>query len=251
VNSQLSLLSDLEFTMLRRLRNLEGWTIYGGDRQDIGTVDDFYLDDEHWTVRYLVANIGRWGALQETLVPASAIDRINADESRIVVGLTRGQIEHLPSADTRRPIARRYDREYASQFGYPTFWPSSGPSGTAASPTLAQRAAAIAARVAPADEEEAHLRSVHELTGYHIHALDGESGSLEDFFADETWAIRYFTVHTGHWPAGRTVLLSPDKIQSIEWEHQLIRVDLLQDEIKQSPRYRPSMQIESGIEDCL
>jgi hypothetical protein len=224
--------------MLRTLRNLEGWTIYGSDRQDIGTVDDFYLDDEHWTVRYLVANIGRWGALQETLVPPLAIDRVNPHEARIEVGLTRGEVEHLPGADTRRPIARRYDREYSSQFGYPTFWPGIRPSDTAAPPTLAQQAAAIAARVAPADEEEAHLRSVHELTGYRIHALDGNSGHLEDFFADETWRIRYFTVHTGHWPGGRTVLLSPERIRSIEWEHQLVHVDLLRDDIKQSPRYR-------------
>ena len=101
-----------------------------------------------------------------------------------------------------------------------------------------KEAAAIAARVAPADEEEAHLRSVHELTGYRIHALDGDSGHLEDFFADETWVIRYFTVHTGHWPGGRTVLLSPERIRSIEWEHQLVHVDLLRDDIKQSPRYR-------------
>lgn len=236
--------------MLRTLRNLEGWTIYGSDRQDIGTVDDFYLDDEHWTVRYLVANIGRWGALQETLIPPEAIDRTNRGDPRIVVGLTREQIEHLPSADTRRPIARRYEREYSSQFGYPTLWPSAASSDTA-SLTLAEQAAAIAARVAPADEEEAHLRSVHELTGYHIHGLDGESGYLEDFLADETWMIRYFTVHTGHWPSGRTVLLSPERIRGIEWDHQLIRVDLLRDEIKQSPRYRPRMPIDSGIEDCL
>jgi hypothetical protein len=227
--------------MLRKLRNLEGWTIYGSDRQDIGTVDDFYLDDEHWTVRYLVANVGRWGALQETLVPPKAIDQISSNDARIVVGLTRGEVEHLPSADTRRPIARRYDRERSSHFGYPTFWPSGESPEAASSPTLAQQAEAIAARVAPADDEEAHLRSVHELAGYHIHALDGDCGVLEDFFADEAWVVRYLAVHTGHWPTGRTVLLSPDKILDVEWEHQQVNVDLTRDDIKESPRYRPGM----------
>lgn len=237
--------------MLRKLRNLEGWTIYGRDRQDIGTVDDFYLDDEHWTVRYLVANVGRWGAFQETLVPPKAIDQISSDDARIVVGLTRGEAEHLPSAETRRPIARRYEREYSSQFGYPTFWPSGESSDGPSAPSLTQQAEAMAARVAPADEEEAHLRSVHELAGYHIHALDGDCGVLEDFFADETWVVRYLTVHTGHWPTGRTVLLSPDKILSVDWEHQQVHVDLTRDDIKQSPKYRSGMQIDSRIEDCL
>ena len=234
--------------MLRRLRNLEGWTIYGNDREDIGTVEDFYLDDEHWRVQYLVANIGRWGALHEALVPPRAIDQFNPSEAEIVVGLTRGQMEHLPSAETRRPIARRYEREYSSQFGYPTFWPSGEDTPQ---PSLAEQAEALAARVAPSDDEEAHLRSVHELAGYHVHALDGDCGVLEDFFADEAWAVRYLTVHTGHWPTGRSVLVSPDRILSIDWEHQTVHVDLTRDDIKQSPRYRSGMQIESGIEDCL
>jgi len=223
--------------MLRRLRNLEGWTIDGTDRQDVGIVDDIYLDDEHWTVRYVVANVGRWGALHEALVSPDVIARLSQGETTIVVGLTRDQIEHLPGADTRRPIARRYDREYSGQFGYPAFWPG-GESKEAASLTLAEQAAATAARVAPADEEEAHLRSVHELTGYHVHALDGDCGVVEDFFADEMWAVRYLTVHTGRWPTGRTVLLSPEKVLSIEWEHQQVNVDLTRDDIKQSPRYR-------------
>jgi hypothetical protein len=136
-------------------------------------------------------------------------------------------------------MARRYDREYSGQFGYPTFWPRGEYAKEGPSPTLAEQAAAIAARVAPADNEEAHLRSVHELTGYRVHALDGDCGVIEDFFADEMWAVRYLTVHTGHWPSGRTVLLSPETVLSIEWEHQQVNVDLTRDDINQSPRYRP------------
>ncbi len=245
---QQRVLWDLELIMLRRLRNLEGRTIYGSDREDIGTVEDFYLEDEHWNVRYLVANIGRWGALRETLVPPKAIDRCNPDEARILVGLTRGEIEHLPGADTRQPVARRYEREYSSQFGYPTFWPSGDDTPQA---SLVEQAEALSARLAPADEEEAHLRSVHELVGYHIHALDGECGVLDEFFADEAWAVRYLAVHTGHWPTGRRVLISPDRIRSIDCEHQKVHVDLTRDDIEHSPRYRSGRQIESRIEDCL
>lgn len=42
-----------------------------------------------------------------------------------------------------------------------------------------------------AASNDAHLRSVHEVIGYHINATDGEIGHLEDFlFDDETWEIR-------------------------------------------------------------
>lgn len=227
--------------MLRGLRNLRGWTIDGSDRRDAGIVEDFYLDDNQWRIRYLVVNVGRWGALQEILISPRAVNRIDPAETRFAASLTRAQIEQAPGADTRRPMARRYEREYASHFGYPTFWPSTGKVGEAR-PTLAQQAAELAARVAPADDEEAHLRSAQELIGYRVQAIDGESGHLEDFFADEAWVVRYFTVHTGHW-LGRTVLLPCEKIRSIDWAHQLVHVDLLRDDIGRSPAYHSGMTL--------
>jgi len=49
-----------------------------------------------------------------------------------------------------------------------------------------------------------HLRSSHEVTGYHIQAKDGELGHVEDFIIDdETWAIRYLIVNTSNWWAGK------------------------------------------------
>ena len=229
--------------MLRGLRNLRGWTIDGRDCRDIGTIDDFYIDDRQWTVRYLVVNVGRWGALQETLVLPASIDRVDPAQRRIVTHLTRAKIEQAPAVDTRRPVARRYEREYSSHFGYPTFWPSTG-DASETTPTLVEQAAEVAARVAPADEEEAHLRSVQELIGYRIQAIDGESGQLEDFFADEAWTVRNFTVHTGHWFGGQTVLLSPETIRKVEWEHQLVHVGLRRDDIKGSPAYHSGMALD-------
>ena len=42
-----------------------------------------------------------------------------------------------------------------------------------------------------------HLRSSHAVTGYHLQALDGEIGHVEDFVIDdETWAIHYLVVGT-------------------------------------------------------
>jgi hypothetical protein len=34
---------------------------------------------------------------------------------------------------------------------------------------------------APAYREDPHLRSTRQVTGYHIHATDGEIGDVEDF----------------------------------------------------------------------
>jgi sporulation protein YlmC with PRC-barrel domain len=46
--------------MLRRLRDLEHWTVLSSDGHDLGTIQDFYFDDERWTIRYVVVKTGRW-----------------------------------------------------------------------------------------------------------------------------------------------------------------------------------------------
>jgi hypothetical protein len=40
-------------------KDLRGYTIQAADG-GIGKVDDFYFDDQTWTVRYLVAETGKW-----------------------------------------------------------------------------------------------------------------------------------------------------------------------------------------------
>jgi hypothetical protein len=44
--------------MLSKVKTLEGYTLDGLDGE-IGRVKEFYLDDRHWTIRYLVADNAR------------------------------------------------------------------------------------------------------------------------------------------------------------------------------------------------
>jgi uncharacterized protein YrrD len=53
------------------------------------------------------------------------------------------------------------------------------------------------------------LRTVQSLTGNKVHAVDGDLGTVEEFyFDDHTWTIRYMVVNTGNWLSGRKVLIS-------------------------------------------
>jgi hypothetical protein len=53
-------------------------------------------------------------------------------------------------------------------------------------------------------------RSVKQLYGDKIGALDGEIGHVKDFyFDDQNWKVRYVVVDTGSWLTGRQVLISP------------------------------------------
>jgi len=45
--------------MLSKVKTLEGYKLNSLDGE-IGEVEEFYFDDQHWTIRYLVANTGTW-----------------------------------------------------------------------------------------------------------------------------------------------------------------------------------------------
>jgi sporulation protein YlmC with PRC-barrel domain len=60
-------------------------------------------------------------------------------------------------------------------------------------------------RIHPGEKAwDPHLRSTHDVSGYHIQATDGEIGHVEDFIIDdETWAIRYLIIDTHELVAGK------------------------------------------------
>ena len=83
-----------------------------------------------------------------------------------------------------------------------------------------------------------HLRSTHQVTGYHIEAADGEIGHVEDFIVDdETWTIRYMVVGTLNWWPGKKALVSPQWIERVSWRQSKVFVNLTRETIKLSPEY--------------
>ena len=52
-------------------------------------------------------------------------------------------------------------------------------------------------------DDDPHLRSIAAVTGYHIHASDGEIGHVEDFLVEDAdWSIHYLVVDTKNWWLG-------------------------------------------------
>ena len=79
------------------------------------------------------------------------------------------------------------------------------------------------------------LHKFSKLRGFHIHALDGEIGHIDDFLLDEsTWGLRYFVVDTSNWVGGKRVLVSPSVVAGLDVERQRIDVKLTRDQIKNS-----------------
>jgi uncharacterized protein YrrD len=80
------------------------------------------------------------------------------------------------------------------------------------------------------------LHNVKGLSGFTVGARDGELGKVKDvYFDDQRWAIRHLVVATGGWLSSREVLISPRSARGVDWNDEIIKIDLTQQQIKDSP----------------
>lgn len=235
--------------MLHRVKTLKGYKLDSLDGE-MGKVKDFYFDDQHWTVRYLVADTGNWLTGQQVLIsPYALVAAIKADQ-HISVDLTRKQIEDSPPLASDKPVSRQFELDYFGYYGWTPYW--DGPFVWGHSPSPMRVGQAEAKSSAPEKAGDPHLRSTGAVTGYHIQATDGEIGHVEDFVIDdETWTLRYLVVDTKNWWPGKMALVSPRWIDRVSWNESKVFVNLQRETIKQSPEYSKESLITRDYEAAL
>jgi len=89
--------------MLRKAKSLKGYKLHSRDAE-IGKVKEFYFDDHHWTIRYLVADTGSWLLGRQVLISPYALVAVNKEGQSITIDLTKKQIEDSPSLNSDRPV---------------------------------------------------------------------------------------------------------------------------------------------------
>ena len=221
--------------MLSKVKTLNGYKLESLDGE-IGRVKEFYFDDRHWTIRYLVADTGTWLTGREVLISPYALKGVIKGEKHLSVNLTKKQIEKSPSLDSHKPVSKQFEDAYYGYYGWPTYWSGSSVWGNS---TYLERDRNKWGEFTKNEKSwDRHLRSTHEVTGYHLQALDGEIGHIEDFVIDdETWAIRYLIVGTKNWWPAKKVLVSPLWIERVSWSESKLFLNLSCESIKRSPEY--------------
>jgi hypothetical protein len=243
--------------MLRNVTSLKGFAIRARDGE-IGTLDQFYFDDESWAIRYLVVNTGDWLGGRLVLVSPLALRQAEWESRRLDVALTKKQIEDSPPIDTHKPVSRQHEALYLGYYGYPYYWGgpnlwglASYPAGLTVDREAVTKGEALRAR-AGKESPDSHLRSTDEVTGYHIEASDGAIGHVEDFLVDDdTWAIRYLEVDTRNWSPGKKVLVSPHWLENVSWPDSKVYVDLTRETIQNGPEWSESQTVTREYENRL
>ena len=256
--------------MLNIVSSLKGFGIQAKDGS-LGTVSDFLFDDSTWKVRWLVVDTGRWLTGRKVLVHPSAVGYADYGSRQLTVALTKTQVKDSPDIAKDRPVSQQMQNDLDGYYGWDPLWGGEmygaglygaglygGGMGAIASP-LSARAYFGASAVREAergkvdhDEGDPHLRSIAEVTGYHVHAIDGSIGHVENFLVDsESWGIRYLIVDTSNWWVGQHVLLSPYAVKEVDWSDRHIQLDVARDKVKSSPSWNPANIIDGDFEKRL
>lgn len=242
--------------MLRSAKEILGYTIRALD-DDVGHVDDFYFDDRHWVIRYLVIDTGGWLSGRKVLISPLTVGRPDWAQRVLPVNLTKDQIENSPSIDLEKPVSRQHEVALHEYYGWAPYWTSMrqpiavprpmpvrfGPlvPGASDGPQESDGQALIKRRGQPTAEDpeyDPHLRSMEEVIGYDILARDGQIGHVETFIVDdENWSIVYLVVDTRNWLPGKKVLVALAWVEAVNWLEEQGQIDLDRETIKSGPKY--------------
>lgn len=228
--------------MLRSTSKLTGTAIAAKDGE-IGAIEDFYFDDIFWAIRYFVAHTGNWLPGQKVLLAPEVFEAPNEFADNIPVALTMDEIRNSPPYNETRPVSRQYEAKLHEYFRWMPYWLMRDPHFTpvGAIPQAEQEVSLnrLARLKSRQRDNELSLRSTEEVTGYHIEAINGDIGHVEDFLVDDdNWRIRYMVVDTRNWlPGGKKVLIAPHWIEDVAWESSRVKVELSREVIENSPGF--------------
>jgi sporulation protein YlmC with PRC-barrel domain len=228
------------------LKSLIDYAVLAADGE-IGSVYDFYFNDNEWVVRYLVVNGIEELAGRPLLVSARAAGIPDPETQTFSTSLAREQALNSPDINLEKPLSRDQEIELHTYFEWPYYWeadPAIGPS-LAAYPLVELASEIRRQEMENAGEPgetnpEPSLRLARGVFGYSLLARDGEIGAVDDFIIDEeTYRIAYLVVDTGGWLSSRKVLVSPSWVQDVSWAESRITVDLNRETIQKSPEFEP------------
>ena len=240
--------------MQRSLKDLEQYAVNATDGA-VGHVVDFLLDDEHWTVRYLVVETGGFFGGHRVLISPIAFRDVDWSTHEFHVALTMDAVKNSPVIDTDKPVSRQHERALNRYYGYPFYWNASAIWGMGIYPGLLAGVALKDAPVEPLAEHEngdAHLRSAHELRHYQVQGTDDTIGHVDDFIVDEaTWGVQYLVVDTSDWWFGKRVLVAPRWAHRVSWQDRNVQVAMTRDAIANSPEWDGAAAVNREYEQRL
>lgn len=107
---------------LRSTEEVAGYHIQARDGE-IGHVEDFIVDDELWSIRYMVIDTHNWlPGSRKVLISIAWVESIDWLENKMKVDLSVKQIKESPDYDPTTPVNREYEMRLYDFYGRPKYW---------------------------------------------------------------------------------------------------------------------------------
>jgi len=106
---------------LRSSREVMNYYIHAQDGE-LGHVADFIIDDETWTMRYVVIQTRNWLPGKSVLVATQWISQISWAGHFVCVGLTQHEVKDSPVFNPNAPVNRAYEEVLYDYYGRPKYW---------------------------------------------------------------------------------------------------------------------------------
>ena len=106
---------------LRSTREVTGYRLQTLDGE-IGHIDDFIIDDETWSIRYLIINTANWWPGKKVLVSPHWIERVSWNLSEVYVNLSRDTIKESPEYTEASLITRDYEIGLHHHYNRRGYW---------------------------------------------------------------------------------------------------------------------------------
>jgi len=215
----------MEGFMLIQASSLINYSIKGIDGY-VGKLQDLYVDEWQWIIRYLVAETSENLEPVKYLISPFSLGKTDHQSKEITVALTLPKIRNSPVFQTNLPISRQYELALRRYYEWPDYWEQTSftdppPAGISENEELTlDEVGKPIKEQSPSDSEDilsdtsenlipdepddqeiieaefglpeeevqfnTELRSFQELKGYRIQTTDNDVSALEDLFIEES-----------------------------------------------------------------
>jgi len=100
---------------LRSAEEVTGYHIHATDGR-IGHLSDIMLEDEDWSIRYLVVDTSNWWAGQKVLISPRSASEIRWTERLIYLDVDRQKVRESPPWDPTKPLDREHEKRMAGHY---------------------------------------------------------------------------------------------------------------------------------------
>lgn len=206
---------------------------------EVGHVNDFYFDEQDWTIRYMVADMKAHKPGRLVLIARDAFKDLYQGGKLLKVNLSRHELDARPCIESKATVSRPFEADYRRYYDWALYWqkePVRGVSDCPATLSLGEVSVSDAILNEKQGPKSSRLRSVKATFGHRILGTDDAYGRVTDFVMDDkNWSIKRLVVEVGNWDSAKKVLISPAHITRTNWDESKVYVELNKEEMSRAP----------------